>query len=95
MQVFPSILDVLPLHFAIEFALEANGQKRISFERFLQQRTNIQGGTFVQDCLDYLSQKILAETASTQQGFNAIKPDVPAPLSSKELGIFLKVMSNR
>ncbi|EIE80908.1 hypothetical protein RO3G_05613 [Rhizopus delemar RA 99-880] len=93
-EVFPSILDVLPLHFAVEFALEANGQKRISFERFLQQRTSIQGDTFVQDCLDYLSQKILAETASTQQEFNAIKPDEPAPLSSKELGIFLKVMSN-
>jgi hypothetical protein len=95
MQVFPSILDVLPLHFAIEFALEANGQKIISFERFLQQRVDIQGDTFVQDCLDYLSQKILAETASRQQGFNTTKPDVPAPLSNKELGIFLKVMSNR
>ncbi|KAG0743738.1 hypothetical protein G6F62_004033 [Rhizopus arrhizus] len=93
-EVFPSILDVLPLHFAIEFALEANGQKIISFERFLQQRADIQGDTFVQDCLDYLSQKILAETASRQQGFNTTKPDVPAPLSNKELGIFLKVMSN-
>jgi CCR4-NOT transcription complex subunit 1 len=78
---------------ALDLASLAAYQKIIDLETWLLNRIKEQKDSFVNQCLDYLSQKVSLE-AVRQEG-SPSSDNLPIPLSLEAMSTFLKVLSER
>lgn len=79
-------MDSLPTFLALDLACVAAYQKLIHLESWLRERMN---DGFATQCLDFLGQKIVLETAGRDN------ENSPVSLSLDSMSTFLKVLGQR